>query len=51
MVVLVMVVLVIMVLVMMVLVMMVLVMLPEYGSVQDLLDPLTVQTGLPAAPD
>ena len=27
------------------------VLLPEYGGVQDLLDPLTVQPGLPAAPD
>ena len=25
--------------------------LPEYGGVENLLDPLTVQTGLPTAPD
>ena len=25
--------------------------LPEYGGVEDLLDPLTVQTCLPTAPD
>ena len=25
--------------------------LPEYGGVEDLLDPLTVQTGLTTAPD
>ena len=27
------------------------VLLPEYGSIQDLLDPLTVQPRLPTAPD
>ena len=37
--------------VVMVMLMMVMVLLPEYCCIQDLLDPLTVQTGLPAAPD
>ena len=39
------------VMVMLMMVMMVMVLLPEYCCIQDLLDPLTVQTGLPAAPD
>ena len=34
-----------------VVVLVVVVELPEYGGVEDLLDPLTVQTCLPTAPD